>query len=468
MRNFFLAVLGFFCLSVVLNIFAEVVWVDRDAAAVVAAPATAVQEPTATPEGDPSWLIPYDQIAFHCDHPWVIRRTLFVVDQSLDKLVDAGLSECYQLAGEQAVNSHLWHQGINRGMDESAALSHLANNIELFFEYNADFQSLGLEAPETVGLSGTVAHDLNGDAIFNPDEPVIADAKICINRAPLSPLCTLSDTDGRYRFNDILPGAWYFRISSPTTERLEEFKYTNQLIEADRRIPGTTINGYTISERYLNLTEFNSIETEILLLVDHEIKQDFFLMHEWATYFAAPKDADNFQIEAYYDLDVREGVMRVFNGSRGSTYDQHDGLDASCPTGTEIVSVAEGRVIGILYNSTVAIQHRNHLISIYGHGDPLVEENQFVPRGYPVALCNNHLTESGPHLHFAIWQNTPWLHRVSYGIPPFADLAIREEKWVANKDPLEKEFFVYLLQGGRGIWTEINQPHLPYVRLVEN
>lgn len=191
-------------------------------------------------------------------------------------------------------------------------------------------------------------------------------------------------------------------------------------------------------------------------------------MHEWATYFAAPKDADNFHIESYYDLDVRKGVKRVFNGARELTYDQHDGLDASCPTGSEIVSVAEGRVIGILYNSTVMIQHRNHLISVYGHGDPLVEENQFVPRGYPVALCNKNLTESGPHLHFAIWQSTPWLHRVSYGIPPFADLAIREEKWVVNKDPLEKGYFVYLLLGGRGVWTEINQPHLPYVRLVEN
>ena len=59
------------------------------------------------------------------------------------------------------------------------------------------------------------------------------------------------------------------------------------------------INGYTITERYLNLTEFNPIESEILLLVDQNIEHDFFLMHEWATYFAAPKDADIFQTTAY-------------------------------------------------------------------------------------------------------------------------------------------------------------------------
>jgi murein DD-endopeptidase MepM/ murein hydrolase activator NlpD len=130
--------------------------------------------------------------------------------------------------------------------------------------------------------------------------------------------------------------------------------------------------------------------------------------------------------------------------------------------------VAEGRVIAILYDSTVAIRHSNQLISVYGHGDPLVVENQFVPRGYPVALCNNHLTESGPHLHFAVWQSTPWLHRVSYGIPSFADLAISEEKWIANRHPLQQDYFVYMLQGGRGVWTEINQPHLPYARLAED
>ena len=469
-RNFILAVLGFFMLSVVFFIFAEVVWTDRDTpAAVISVPTLLNKEPTATPVGDPQWLVPYDQIVFYCEHPWVIRRELPLLNKSfeegsIDDLIDTGLSECYELAGEKALDSHLWYQGIHNRFGEALS-SKQAKAVELFFRYDADFQALGLQAPETVDLSGVVVHDLNGDAEFNPGEPVISGAQICINREPLSPLCTYSGKDGRYRFNNILPGAWYFRVSSPSTERLAEFKYTNQPIEADHQIRETTFNGYTIRERYLNLTAFNPIEDEILLPVDQEAEQNFFLMQEWATYFAAPKDIDNFQITAYYDLDVRKGVTRIFNGEREPTYDQHDGLDASCPVGTEIVSVAEGRVTAILSNSTVLIQHTNDLISVYGHGDPLVEENQFVPRGYPVALCNNNLTTSGPHLHFAVWQNTPWLHLVSYGVPPFADLVITEEKWVVNKNPLETDYFVYLLQGSRGVWTEINQPHPPNVRL---
>ena len=339
--------------------------------------------------------------------------------------------------------------------------------VELYFQYNADFEQLNLDRPETVKLSGVVAHDLNGDALFNPGEPVIPGAEICLQREPLSSLCTLSDPDGKYSFEELLPGAWHFRITSPTTDRLTTFKYTNQLIEADHYIAETVANGHSIGERFLNLTEFHPIEDPILLLVDQDKANDFLLMQEWATYFAAPKDFENFKTVAYFDLDVRKGVTRIFNGESGPTYDQHDGVDASCPTGTEIVSVAEGRVVAIFYNSIVAIQHSNQLISVYGHGDPLVEENQYIPRGYPVALCNNNLTESGPHLHFAIWRSTPWLHRVSYGIPPFADLIITEEKWVTNRYPLEKDYFVYLLLGGRGVWTEINQPHLPYVNLVQ-
>ena len=90
-RNFFLAVLGFFLLSVAFYIFTEVVWVDRRATAAVAiAPAEAVIEPAETREGDPGWLIPYEQIAFYCEHPWVIRDDLSLTDGRMDQLSDAG------------------------------------------------------------------------------------------------------------------------------------------------------------------------------------------------------------------------------------------------------------------------------------------------------------------------------------------------------------------------------------------
>jgi murein DD-endopeptidase MepM/ murein hydrolase activator NlpD len=474
LRNFFLAVFGFFILAVAFYVFTESVWVRHQASpAILAAPADEYQVLSPTPKKDPDWLISSDQIDFYCNHPWVIRKRLPVLKHTINELINLGLSECYAKTGAQAIYSHLWVQGIGDGdwyeaPPKSPEQIIIGKNIELFFDYDARFEDLNLVPPITVSLSGNVVHDLNGDAIFNLGEPTIPETPICILRDPLSPLCVRSSSEGEYRFDNILPGAWRFRLYSPTGERLTEFKYTNYLLEANYLIPETIINGYTITKRFLNLTEFNPIEKEILLLVDQQMEHDFFLMQEWATYFAAPKDFELFLTEAYYDFDVRKGITRIYNGEGGPTYDQHDGLDASCPRGTEIVSVAEGRVIAILYESTVVIQHTNQLISVYGHGDPLVKENQFVPRGYPVALCNNQLTASAPHLHFAIWENSPWLNRVSYGIPPYADLVNSEEKWVANPDPLDKNYFVYLLQGGRGVWTDINQPHLPFVKLLKD
>lgn len=320
------------------------------------------------------------------------------------------------------------------------------------------------EPSKRVTLSGYLVHDLNGDGIFNPNEPVIPNAEICLIRERLDPLCVQTNRNGRYSFGEIIPGAWRFRVFVESENRLSKFRYTNQLIEKDHQIPETSINGYTITKRKLNLTEFNPIENEILVLVDRNQEYNFFVMQGWATHFASQKDQGLFRTTSHYDLDIRIGRTRIYNGETGPTYDQHDGLDSACPKGTEILSVAEGRVIAIFYGSTVAIRHTNNQVSIYGHGKPLVEELQFVPRGYPVALCDQLLTSAEPHIHFAVWQNTPWLPRVIYGIPPYTDLTETTESWVQNTHPLDENYFHYILQGSPGIWTEINSPHPPYVR----
>ncbi len=190
-RNFFLTVLGFFLLSVAFLIFTEVAWIGGDASAVaITVPATTINEQVSvTPEGAPRWLIPYGKIEVACNHPWVIHRKLPVLDHTVDELVSFGLSECYALAGEQAIYSHLWYQGIGNWSEESSKLNEQVmkgENIELFFKHNANFQALGLASPEIVSLSGYVVHDLNGDAIFNPDESVIPETQICNDRYNIS------------------------------------------------------------------------------------------------------------------------------------------------------------------------------------------------------------------------------------------------------------------------------------------
>ena len=470
-RNFFLAIFGFLALGVLAYIAMEIhLSIRRLPPPLVQAPPTHPPGPNPpTHTGEPAWLLPLDMIEDVCESPWVFPRILIELDHTLGELAAAGLSGCYTTAGDHGAASHLWHQGVGREgvkvpVQDDQQLT--GSDIELYFDHDADFHDLGLESPETVSLSGTVVHDLNGDAVFNPGEPPISGAHVCLNREPLAPVCDQSGPEGDYHFRQLIPGVWRFQIRGSDTGKLVEFRYTNQLVDQDHHYPETKIDGYTIAPRVLNLTEFNPIEVDILVLVDRDRVQDFFLMHEWATYFASPQDIHLFDIQAHFDQDLHPGTTRIYNGQPGPTYDQHDGLDARCPKGTEILSVAEGRVIAIFDNSTVAIRHPNKLITIYGHGQPLVIEDQYVPRGYPVTRCDEILTDSGPHIHFAVWMNNPWLPKVIYTIPAFADLVVSARIWEVNRHPLDPDHYVYALQGGRGVWTEINNPHPPYVRLL--
>ncbi len=465
-KNFFLGILGITILGFILALFAEII-VDnkRSPPNLITSSSIHSNEIPGDIPRDPDWIIPLHEIESACGNPWIISTTLAKLNNTPNELITYGLSECYMSIGDDAFASHLWHQGVSLTGNPptlSDTTQLIGENVKIFLNYDADFEKLGLPEPETFSLSGFIIHDLNGDAVSNPEEPRIPNVEICLQREALDQICQKSGKDGEYRFDKILPGGWRFQIKSPSNERLNTFRYTNHLVQENYHVLETEVNGYIIKERYLNLSKILPIEEEFLVLVDVDREQDFYLMHEWATYVSSQEDNRLFNITAYYDFDVRPGLTRIFDGSSGPTYDQHDGLDVSCPIGTEILSVAEGRVIAIFDNSTVVIRHDNQLVSVYGHGIPLVEENQFVPRGYPVALCDELNTDGGPHLHFAVWKNTHWLPMMIYEIPVFADLIQTTEAWVVNKAPLVEDHFTYLLHGGRGIWTEINNPHFPY------
>ena len=470
-RNFFLGVFGIAIFGFILALIAEII-VDsrRTPPNLITSPSINSSEIPGDTLTGPDWIIPLPEIKTACENPWIIPATIANLNNTLNELVTYGLSECYMTIGDDAFTSHLWHQGVDLTgspptLSDTVQLK--GENVEIYFNFDADFKKFDLPNPETVSLSGYIIHDLNGDAMSNPGEPRIPNAEVCLQREPLDQICRKSGKDGEYRFDKILPGGWSFLIRSPSNERLNEFRYTNHLVQENYHELGTEVNGYIINERYFNLTEFSPIEEEFLELVGRDRELDFYLMQEWATFFSSQEDNPLFNIQAYYDFDVRSGFTRIYDGSSGPTYDQHDGLDVSCPIGTEILSVAEGRVIAIFDNSTVLIRHDNLIVSVYGHGIPLVEENQFVPRGYPVALCDEVNTGAGPHLHFAVWKNTHWLPLMIYGIPVYADLVQTTEEWVANKTPLNEDLFIYLLHGGRGIWTEINNPHFPYTIVLD-
>lgn len=84
----------------------------------------------------------------------------------------------------------------------------------------------------------------------------------------------------------------------------------------------------------------------------------------------------------------------------------HNGLDIKVNIGDTIVAAFDGKVRIVKferrgYGKYVVIRHDNGLETVYGHlSKQLVEENQLVKAGEPIALGGNTGRSTGSHLHF--------------------------------------------------------------------
>jgi len=110
---------------------------------------------------------------------------------------------------------------------------------------------------------------------------------------------------------------------------------------------------------------------------------------------------------------------------RGIRPDLHRGVDISVPDGTEIRSMARGRVrfAGVMtgYGSVVWLDHRGEALSVYAHlSSILVEVGDEVDGGQLIALSGRSGNASGPHLHFEIWRRGKEVDPVPLlgGFPP--------------------------------------------------
>jgi len=98
-------------------------------------------------------------------------------------------------------------------------------------------------------------------------------------------------------------------------------------------------------------------------------------------------------------IDPIDGVWR-----------QHNGIDISIPTGTQVKPVASGVVVysgsRSGYGNTVIIEHDNGVITLYAHNSRLlVTEGQQVATETVLALSGSTGRSTGPHLHFEAWQS---------------------------------------------------------------
>jgi len=110
---------------------------------------------------------------------------------------------------------------------------------------------------------------------------------------------------------------------------------------------------------------------------------------------------------------------------RGLRPDLHRGVDIRVPDGTEIRSMARGRVrfAGVMtgYGNVVWLDHPGGTLSVYAHlSSILVEVGEEVGGGQAIALSGHSGNASGPHLHFEIWRRGKEVDPVPLlgGFPP--------------------------------------------------
>lgn len=120
-------------------------------------------------------------------------------------------------------------------------------------------------------------------------------------------------------------------------------------------------------------------------------------------------------------LPIKNGKITTPYGIKGDIWSSghHQGADFAVPVGTEIVSVADGKVAAI--GSPWGSAFGNHSIvveyvvngkkywAIYGHcSKDFVKVGQNVKKGKKIALSGAEGHVTGPHLHFEVHTKPNW------------------------------------------------------------
>lgn len=106
---------------------------------------------------------------------------------------------------------------------------------------------------------------------------------------------------------------------------------------------------------------------------------------------------------------VQGEITRTF--TQDSTR-RHDGIDIAAPQGTPIMAAADGKVLfsgwgpgG--YGLLVILRHEDDIVTVYAHNEQnLVEVDQNVRQGEPIATVGRSGRATGNHLHFEIRHRT--------------------------------------------------------------
>lgn len=112
------------------------------------------------------------------------------------------------------------------------------------------------------------------------------------------------------------------------------------------------------------------------------------------------------------DIFIGDFVITQRFGSNPAQYAKfglrgHNGIDFGCPTGTQIVSAADGLVIETGYDPTgygyyIKVKHDGYL-TLYAHLSQIIaKQGEQVLAGELIGLSGNTGNSTGAHLHFGV------------------------------------------------------------------
>lgn len=164
-----------------------------------------------------------------------------------------------------------------------------------------------------------------------------------------------------------------------------------------------TQRSFSLAEEYAKFDfQYNKIKqvAKKLEIDIHEIDQNLL-------------DKDSF-LKSTPSILPCEGWITSYFGGRFSPYSgrlkMHEGLDIGAPTGTNIVSPADGIVtysgLKTGFGIYVQVDHGYGVETIYGHNKAnFVRNGQKVKRGDTIAQLGNTGLSTGPHLHYEVRVN---------------------------------------------------------------
>jgi len=277
-------------------------------------------------------------------------------------------------------------------------------------------------------LEGGLFFDYNGSGLREDTEPPIADFGVCAKVAGREEVCTETDENGRYVFEELAPvnARVFLRFVDPNADNPAlAFRYINIWKEAVV-IPSHEKNGVQVPEQRLNDTDIVPIAQGVSTIVG-DISEIGLMQGFLTSPFLCDQDY-SYSISLWYDHDLRQGFFLNYQGSTDPyqnpagvaiSSDNHDGTDFEVPDGVPVVAMAPGVVnfsgeINTWHGTTlhVTIDHLNRRFATgTGHHSVLlVDFGERVLRGQIIAL-SGHSGTSHSHVHLN-------LHHYEAGVDP--------------------------------------------------